>query len=144
TLIDHHALDELLPLCARKQISVIIGGPYNSGILATGAIAGAKFNYTNAPSELLEKVRQIGEVCSRHAVPLKAAALQFPLAHRASASVIPGARSVAEVEEKFRMMTVPIPDGFWKELRERKLLPEVAPTDALLSGSGAGNCLPAF
>lgn len=128
TLINQDALKELLPLCLRKQISVILGGPYNSGILATGAIAGAKFNYSNAPSELLERVRQIEKVCSRHSVPLKAAALQLPLAHPAVASVIPGARSVAEVEENFRMMSVPIPDGFWKELRERQLLPEAAPT----------------
>lgn len=128
TLIDHHALAELLPLCARKQISVIIGGPYNSGILATGATPDAKFNYLSAPSEVMARVRQIEEVCSRHSIPLKAAALQFPLAHPAVASVIPGARSIAEVEENFRMMGIPIPDGFWKELRERQLLPEGAPT----------------
>jgi D-threo-aldose 1-dehydrogenase len=128
TLIDHGALEELLPLCARKEISVIIGGPYNSGILATGATPDAKFNYLTASSEVIAKVRQIEEVCSRHSVPLKAAALQFPLAHPVVASVIPGARSIAEVEENFRMMSVPVSEGFWKELRERRLLPQGAPT----------------
>ncbi len=128
TLIDHHVLAELLPLCARKQISVIIGGPYNSGILATGATPDAKFNYLTASSEVKAKVRQIEEVCSRYSVPLKSAALQFPLAHPAIASVIPGARSVAEVEENFRMMSVHVPEGFWKELRDRRLLPQAAPT----------------
>ena len=76
TLINHTSLEELLPLCLKKGISIIIGGPYNSGILATGAQPGAKFNYAEAPPELLEKVRQIEGICARYAVPLRAAALQ--------------------------------------------------------------------
>lgn len=127
TLIDHTALPELLPLCAQKRISIILGGPYNSGILATGARPGATFNYVAAPPELLEKVRRIEAVCAKYSVPLKAAALQFPLAHPAVAAVIPGARSVAEVEENFRLLSHPIPAEFWAELRQENLLPPEAP-----------------
>ncbi len=127
SLIDHTGLKELLPLCVEKQISIIIGGPYNSGILATGAKPGAKFNYADAPPEILEKVRKVEEVCERHHVPMKAAALQFPLAHPAVAAVIPGARSVAELEENFRLISHPIPGGFWADLRAKGLLPEEAP-----------------
>lgn len=127
TLIDHTGLKELLPLCVEKKISIIIGGPYNSGILATGAKPGAKFNYADAPPEILEKVRRVEAVCDRHGVPMKAAALQFPLAHPAVASVIPGARSVAELEESFRLISHPIPGEFWAELRSKGLLPQEAP-----------------
>jgi D-threo-aldose 1-dehydrogenase len=128
SLIDHTGLKELLPLCVEKQISIIIGGPYNSGILATGARPGAKFNYADAPPEVLEKVRKVEEVCARHRVPMKAAALQFPLAHPAVAAVIPGARSVVELEENFRLISHPIPADFWTDLREAKLIPPDAPT----------------
>jgi D-threo-aldose 1-dehydrogenase len=127
TLIDHSGLKELLPLCEQKNISIMIGGPYNSGILAGGAVSGAKFNYQDAQAEIVDRVRRVEEVCRRHSVPLKAAALQFPLAHPAVASVIPGARSAAEVEENFALMTVPIPSDFWKELRAESLLPSEAP-----------------
>jgi D-threo-aldose 1-dehydrogenase len=127
TLIDHAGLRELLPLCLEKGISVIIGGPYNSGILATGARPGATFNYTVASSEWVERVRRVESVCARHSVPLKAAALQFPLGHSAVVSVIPGCRSVAEAEENFRLVSHPIPDDFWAELRQEHLLPEEAP-----------------
>ncbi|HET9180378.1 MAG TPA: aldo/keto reductase [Terriglobia bacterium] len=127
TLIDHTGLKDLLPLCVEKKISIIIGGPYNSGILATGAKPGGKFNYADAPPEIMEKVRKVEEVCARHQVPMKAAALQFPLAHPAVVSVIPGARSVAELEENFRLVSHPIPGGFWAELRSKGLLPEEAP-----------------
>ena len=127
TLIDHSGLAELLPLCMLKNISIVIGGPYNSGILAGGAISESKFDYKNAPADVLEKVRRVEQVCAHHSVPLKAAALQFPLAHPAVASVIPGARSAAEVEESFRLMTAPIPADFWSELKAEQLLPPEAP-----------------
>ncbi len=130
TLIDHTGLRELLPLCVEKQISVVIGGPYNSGILATGARPGAKFNYQDAPPELLAKVARIEEIASRHAVPLRAASLQFPLAHPAVAAIIPGARSPAEVEENFCLVSQPIPGAFWEELLRERLLPEEAPVPA--------------
>jgi D-threo-aldose 1-dehydrogenase len=127
TLIEQGALKELLPLCSDKKISVIIGGPYNSGILATGARPGAKYNYLDAPNDVLEKVRKIEAVCENYSVPLKAAALQFPLSHPAVAAVVPGCGSVSEVEENFRMVSYPIPVEFWTELRKTNLLPEQAP-----------------
>ena len=127
TLIDHTGLKVLLPLCLEKRISIIIGGPYNSGILATGAVPDAKFNYEAAPPELLEKVRQIEGICAKYSVPLRAAALQFPLAHPAVAAVIPGARSVEEVEENVHLMGHPIPAEFWAELQLTKLIPAEAP-----------------
>ena len=128
TLIDHTGLQELLPLCVEKGISIIIGGPYNSGVLATGARPGAKFNYADAPPEILDKVRVVEEICARHQVPMKAAALQFPLAHPAVVSVIPGARSVAELEENFRLIRQPIPAVFWADLRKAGIIPPEAPT----------------
>ncbi len=127
TLIDHSGLPDLLPLCEQKKISIIIGGPYNSGILAGGALSGSKFDYKSAPPEVLERVRKIEGIALSHGISLKAAALQFPLAHPAVASVIPGARCAAEVEENFQLMTVAIPGDFWQELRAEGLLPEGAP-----------------
>jgi len=128
TLIDHTGLKELLPLSVEKSISIIIGGPYNSGVLASGAKPGAKFNYADAPQEILQKVQQVEKVCQRHDVPMKAAALQFTLAHPAVASVIPGARSVEELEENFRLVSHPIPADFWTDLRKSRLIPDEAPT----------------
>ncbi len=127
SLLDHSALQEALPLCQARGVSVIIGGPYNSGILATGAVAGATYNYVPATPEVLEKVRQIENTCRKYSVPLKAAALQFPLGHPAVVSIIPGARSEAEVEENFRFVAHPIPAEFWSDLRRQRLLPEEAP-----------------
>lgn len=131
TLIDHTGLHELLPICQQKGISIIIGGPYNSGILATGARPGATYDYVEAKPAVLERVAAIEAVCVRHHVPLKAAALQFPMAHPAVAAIIPGGRSVAEVEENFRLLNIPIPDDFWEELRHLNLLPPEAPTPRL-------------
>ena len=130
TLVDHTALKQLLPLCEERNISLIIGGPYNSGILAQGAVEGAKFDYRKAPSHIVERVRRVEEVCARHGTPLKAAALQFPLAHPAVAAVIPGARSPEEVNENVRMFEFEIPADFWTELRDEGLIPDAAPTPA--------------
>jgi len=87
---------------------VVAGGPYNSGILAVGPRSGATFNYRAASPEMMDKAARIAAVCERHRVPLKAAALQFILAHPSIVSVIPGARSVEEVEENLRMVESPI------------------------------------
>ncbi len=124
TLLDHTALAELLPLCEARGARVVLGGPYNSGLLA----GGDTFNYERAPAELVERTRRIGLVCARHGVDLKAAALQFCAAHPAVAAVIPGARSEAEVVENAAMMGQPIPPDLWAELRAEGLLPEHAPT----------------
>jgi D-threo-aldose 1-dehydrogenase len=126
TLIDQSALAELLPACRRRGVSVILGGPYNSGILARGAVAGATFDYRPAEPAVLERVRALSEICTAFGVPLQAAALQFPLGHPAIATVLPGARSPAEVEANLRFAAHPIPADFWTALRDAKLVaPEV-------------------
>lgn len=128
TLLDQSGLEELLPLCEQRRISVILGGPYNSGILASDLSPGATYFYREAPRQVLEKARRLKAVCDRHGTPLKAAALQFGLAHPAVAATIPGARSAAEAEENFRMVSYPIPPDLWDELRHEKLIPPNAPT----------------
>ncbi len=128
TLLDQTALPDFLPYCVENNISVVAGGPYNSGILAVGPREGATFNYRAASPEMMEKARAIHTVCERHQVPLRAAALQFILAHPALASVIPGARSVREVEENVQLVEHPIPTAFWAELKQERLIAEAAPT----------------
>ena len=128
TLLEQESLKSFLPLCERRDIGIILGGPYNSGILASGAVKGAWFDYAPATDAALSKVAKIEAVCARHAVPLKAAALQFPLGHRCVASVIPGTRSPAELAENLRMLDTPIPTEFWRELKTRSLLDGDAPT----------------
>ena len=124
TLLDHTALDRLFPACAARGVRVVLGGPYNSGLLA----GGTTFNYETAPAELAARARAIGAVCARHGVDLKAAALQFCAAHPVVATVIPGARTAAEVRENAAMMVAPIPGSLWAELKEKGLIPAHAPT----------------
>jgi D-threo-aldose 1-dehydrogenase len=126
TLLDQAALTELLPLCVERRIAVIIGGVYNSGILANPQ-PGTTFNYRPAQQRWLEKAQRLQAVCERHAVPLKAAAIQFPLAHPAVATILTGARSIQELEENLAMMRHPIPADLWQELKAERLLPEEAP-----------------
>lgn len=130
TLLDQTGLKKLLPICLEKRISIILGGPFNSGILATGAVRNAKFDYQDAPAEILKKLTQIETVCSEYRIPLKAAALQFPFTHPAVAGVIPGCRSEFEVEDNMRMMQTLIPPDFWEELRRKGVLPEDVPVPA--------------
>ena len=127
TLLDQSALAELLPLCVEKSISVILGGPYNSGILASDLSPGATYFYREAPPDVLARAQRIKSVCDRHQVPLKAAALQFGLAHPAVAATIPGPRAVSEVEENLNMARYSIPDNLWAELLREGLLPDQAP-----------------
>ena len=127
TLLEQSALGSFLPLCTQKNISVVIGGPYSSGILATGAVNGAYYNYAPAPESILERVRQIEAVCHNHRVALPAAALQFPLAHPAVVSVIPGARSVAELRQNIAHFRAPIPSQLWAELKSLGLIDGAAP-----------------
>ncbi|MDX6752105.1 aldo/keto reductase [Geminicoccaceae bacterium 1502E] len=127
TLLEQAGLGDLLPLARRKGFSFLLGGPYNSGILATGAVPGAKYNYRDAPPEIMERVRRIETVCERHAVPLKAAAIQFPLGLDRVASIVPGAVRPEEVEENVRLITRPIPGELWQELKEERLLHEDCP-----------------
>ncbi len=127
TLLDQSALVEFLPLCVEKGISVILGGPYNSGILASDLSDEATYQYVKAPSEILDRARRIGVVCDRHGVPLNAAALQFGLAHPAVASTIPGVRSPSEAEGNVRAASFPIPGALWEDLKGQGLLDEGAP-----------------
>jgi len=128
TLLEQGALDDFLPLCRERDIGILLGGPYNSGILATGAIEGAKYNYTPAPPDIMDKVRRIEAVCARFSVPIAAAALQFPLGHPAVSSMIPGAVSPAEVRRNIELMATPIPPALWAELKAEGLLAERALT----------------
>jgi D-threo-aldose 1-dehydrogenase len=128
TLLEQAPLDEFLPLCAQRNIALIIGGPYNTGILATGAIEGAYFQYAPAPPDIMERVRQIEAVCARHGVRLPTAALQFPLGHPVVATVIPGTRSPAEVAQNVEIFAPEIPSDFWAELKHEGLLRADAPT----------------
>jgi D-threo-aldose 1-dehydrogenase len=130
TLLEQGALDTFLPRCLREGVSVIAAAPYNSGVLVTGAVPGARYNYSEIPREVLAKVAAIEEVTREYHIPLAAAALQFVLAHPAVASVIPGGRSRAEALENARWMEVPIPPSFWSTLKDRGLLRADAPVPA--------------
>ena len=127
TLLDQIALDELLPICVERGIAIIAAGVYNSGILADPKL-GARYNYATAPEPLLERARKIRAVCDRNGVPLKAAALQFPIGHPAVSCVVVGCRSVAQLDESLRMFEVDIPPSLWQELKSEGLLREDAPT----------------
>jgi D-threo-aldose 1-dehydrogenase len=127
TLLEQDALDELLPLCERRGTAIVIGGGFNGGILATGTVPGAKWNYAPAPDHIVSKVKKIEAVCARHKVPLAAAALQFLLAHPAVASHIPGTRNVAQMNQNIELMSHHIPPAFWSELKSENLLKETAP-----------------
>ncbi len=123
TLLDQGALASFLPLCERRGIGIILGGPYNSGILATGPVEGALYDYAPAAPEVMDRTRAIAAACARHGVPLRGAALQFPLSHPVIATVIPGARDPQEVAENLALMTQDIPGALWQEMREGGLIP---------------------
>ena len=127
TLLEQTSLISFLPYCEHRNISVIIGGPYNTGILATGSVAGAYFDYAPATTEVLERVRRIEAICRDHQTPLAAAALQFPLHHPAVASVIPGSRSISELASNLENMNFAVPRALWIELKQEGLLREDAP-----------------
>ena len=130
TLLEQTPLDGFLPLCARRQVRVLVGGPYNSGILATGSKAPrtAHFDYLPAPPEILERVRRIEAVCAEFGVELAAAALQFPLAHPQIAAVVAGMDGRRQVAESLRLAGQVIPSAFWSALRDAGLLRPDAPT----------------
>ena len=128
TLLETDVLDGEFPRCAERGVGVVIGGGFNSGILATGAIPGAMYNYRPAGPEILERVAKMEAVCKSHGVPLAAAALQFPLGHPIVASIIPGAIKVGQVERNLAAFTQPIPPDLWGELKHEKLLRADAPT----------------
>ena len=128
TLLDHDAYPEFLPLCVEHDVKIIVGGPYNSGILARDLSGEVTFNYERAPEHLVEHARKLNAVCVRHGVDLKAAALQFVLAHPAVATAVPGAQSVEELEQNIEMVRQQIPSDVWSEMKSEGLIPSNAPT----------------
>jgi D-threo-aldose 1-dehydrogenase len=128
TLLEQEALTSFLPLCRERNISLIIGGPFNTGILATGTTEGALYDYKLAPPEILARVGAIEAVCARHGVALAAAALQFPLHHPAVAAIIPGARSTEEISRNSATLAAEIPPALWADLKAEGLLSAEAPT----------------
>jgi D-threo-aldose 1-dehydrogenase len=128
TLLEQDALDSFLPLCVERGIGIVLGGPYNSGILATGPKPGAFYDYGPAPPACLERVGRIETVCAAHGVRLIEAALRFPLGHPAVVSVIPGAQSPEEVRRNAEIGAARIPVGLWADLKAEGLLRTDAPT----------------
>jgi D-threo-aldose 1-dehydrogenase len=123
TLLEQASLAPLMDRCARAGTRVVIGGPFNSGILA----GTNKFNYEDAPADVVERVRAIGAVCREFGVPVQAAALQFPMAHPAVVSCIPGAQSIAQLRQNAQWFGQPLPAGLWGALRDAGLLDPAAP-----------------
>jgi D-threo-aldose 1-dehydrogenase len=122
TLLDQQVLDSEFPRCAEKGVGFVIGAVFASGILATGAVQGARYAYAPATPEMLAKVARIAAVCARHGVPLAAAALQFRLGHPSVASVIPGGLSPEHVRHNVAAFRHPIPSALWMELTDEGLL----------------------
>lgn len=130
TLLEQEPLESLLPLLQRKGVGILLAGPFNSGILASGPVPGAKYNYKPAPAEILRKTERIAAVCARHDVPLPAAAIQFPLGHPVVAAIVPGAVRPEEVLSNIALMTRKIPADLWAELKREGLLHADAPLPA--------------
>lgn len=130
TLLEQGAMAAFMPYCAERGMSVILGGPFNSGILAGEVKDGAPYDYAAAPAAVVDKARRIEAVCRRHSVPLPAAALQFVLAHPVVCSVIPGALARHEVEANIAHLRRPIPAALWADLKAEGLLDTAAPVPA--------------
>ena len=128
TLLEQESLDSFMPLCAERGVGVVIGGAYNSGILATGARPGAYYNYDSAPAEIIERVQAIEAHCATHNVRLLDAAFQFPLFHPAVVSVIPGGQGQAEMASNLAAAKARIPAAFWADLKSAGLMRPEAPT----------------
>jgi D-threo-aldose 1-dehydrogenase len=135
TLLEQTALDRFLPRCAAREVSIIVGGPFNSGVLVEGVKSGAHYNYGPASAEILRRVQRLEAVCEAHATPLAAAALQFPLAHPQVVSVIPGLSSPKQVRQALAWAAHAIPDALWDDLRGEGLLHPDAPTPLPAEGA---------
>ncbi len=129
TLLEQEALKSFLPLCQQRGIGVVIGAPYNSGILATGPVSGAFYNYAPANETVRERVRKIEAVCASHRVRLIDAAFQFPLRHPVVLSVVPGCQTVPEMEAALRVANTQVPAELWIDLKEQRLIDAEAPTE---------------
>jgi D-threo-aldose 1-dehydrogenase len=130
SLLEQPALAEFLPLAQQQGIGVMLGGVFNSGILATGAVSGAKYNYRDAPPEVLKKVGEIERVCAAHKVALPTAALHFALGHPAVASLVLGGQSPQEVERNVAALSSKVPAALWSDLKAGHLLDADAPVPA--------------
>ena len=128
TLLEQESLESFLPLAESRGIGIVIGGPYNSGILATGARQGANYNYDAAPQAVIERVAQIERVCAAHGVRMLDAAFRFPLLHPAVVSVIPGGQSVTEMDSNLAAAQAVIPAALWADLKAEGLMRADAPT----------------
>ena len=128
TLLEQEALVSLLPACSARGIGVVVGGPFNSGILATGPTPGAIYNYAPAPEPILRRTAAIEAVCARHGVRLPQAALQFPLGHPAVVSIIPGGQTPGQVTQNLALLNAPIPERLWRDLKRAGLMSLDAPT----------------
>ena len=122
TLLDHSAMYSLMPKCLEKNISIILGGPYNSGILASDFKSESTYFYEPSPTKVTEKARLIKKVCDKYEVPLKAASLQFGLNHPSVVSTIPGPSNPNELKENLKMVNIAINNDLWKELKDKKLI----------------------
>ncbi len=128
TLLEQEALESFLPLCEKRGIGIVLGGPYNSGILATGPRPGAYYNYDAAPKAILDRVARIEAVCTRHGVKLIEAALNFPLLHPSVVSVIPGGQRASEVLANRALIDKKMPTALWDDLKRKGLMRADAPT----------------
>jgi D-threo-aldose 1-dehydrogenase len=128
TLLEQDALDGLLPLCVERRVAIVVAGVFNSGLLAHARPPdGARYDYENAPPELVERARAIARVCDRHGTTLPAAALAFPLAHPAVVSLCVGARSAEQVRRNAALYREAIASDLWTELKAEGLLRDDAP-----------------
>ncbi|NQZ29943.1 MAG: aldo/keto reductase [Oceanospirillaceae bacterium] len=130
TLLEQEALDSFLPLCEKQGIGIVLGGPFNSGILATGAIEGAMYNYEPAAESTKDRVRAIEQVCHNHQVTLAQAAIAFPMLHPSVVSVIPGGQSSVEVIRNCATLNHQIDVSLWQELKAQGLLHPKAPVSS--------------
>ena len=128
TLLEQGALDSFLPLCQSRDVGIILGGVFNSGILATGPIENAKYNYKNAPPEVIERVRNIEQICKMHQIQMKEAAMQFVLRHPAVKTVVLGAVSASQIQENTKLLETKIPQSLWSDLKTEGLIRTDAPT----------------
>lgn len=128
TLLEQPALNHFLPLCLKKKISVLLAGPFASGILATGPVAGAYFHHREADKKILTRVKHLQEICDRYSVPLQAVAIQFPLMHPAITTIVIGTRSGKRMQENIDFLQHKIPQQLWEELKHLAIIPKEAPT----------------
>lgn len=127
TLLDQEALPELLPLCRDKGIAVVVGGVMNTGVLVDPQ-PGSRFDYGPAPAAVIERARRIGAVCDRHGISRRAAAIQFPLGHRAVTGLIAGVRTPVHLDDYPASLRQAIPADLWAELKAEGLIAADAPT----------------